>query len=152
MSKVLHISGIFLCLVCALVGGLACSPCNDLNSAFMDFVEANKSCQKDSDCMVVGGNGSCNCTPSLGSCYGNAISRSADRTQLDAFYRVFESCQDEMGGYCDCGSATGSECVSGRCRISGVNECLSWGEDRGYWPDDGPDGGSDGEADGGEED
>jgi hypothetical protein len=105
----------------------------------------------------VGGNGGCNCYPSLGSCVGNAISKSADRTQLDAFYRVFESCQDEMGAYCDCGSATGSECVSGRCRISGVSECNpmdGWP----YWGDDGgadegpPDGGSDGEADGGEED
>ncbi|MBW1809658.1 MAG: hypothetical protein JRJ87_15795 [Deltaproteobacteria bacterium] len=133
----------------------ACAPCGSLNSAFESFVESHKGCEKDDDCILIGGSYNCNCSPSLGACSGNPVNKSARGEKLDAFKRMLASCHDQLSHTCDCGYAKEVYCASGRCYARNIEGCSIDGGEPG-WQNDGfggePDGGTDDDPDGGEED
>jgi len=91
--------------------------CGKLQAAWLAFVAANRACETNADCVVVGGTGTCDCGPSLGEASGDAISKSASEGAGLYFDRYNECIASghHFGCTFDAGPARNLRCKSGTC-------------------------------------
>ena len=105
-------------------GGPETIPCDELESEFAGFVEANNQCETVADCILVGGTRSCDCAPSLGNGSGTGLNHSASNEAKHFIERYFSAeCKPIQTEECDTDKGD-LECVDGRCRVGIVN-CMS---------------------------
>lgn len=101
-------------------------PCSCLRDAWQVFVSNHRSCTESNQCRVVGGAGSCHCSPSLGEGSGDAIS-SDPQHRVGAFLERFEQCKVEapgtVGSVCDAAPARNVRCENGEC-VADSPSCL----------------------------
>jgi hypothetical protein len=97
--------------------------CENIESEFRRLVDANQACTQDSDCTLVGGTGSCNCTPVLGNGSGTAINENAAGTAVTYIDFFDSNCADSFGT-CDAAPASNLRCEEGVCRADSES-CLS---------------------------
>ena len=105
--------------------GVAAIPCSQLNAAWSAYVASNRACSTVADCRVVGGAGTCNCTPVLGNGSGVAISVSAQGNN-DYFSRLMVCTQQgyNVGSICDAAPARNLRCENGLCTADEAS-CLA---------------------------
>lgn len=112
--------------VCALVGCVASSTdgesCGGSADALSDFVEANKACERDADCVVVYEE----CLPRdhQEGCCAVSLRADYDPIVLEALAERVEMCGTGPGRDGDCGNCClqltmGSACTAGRCVAGG---------------------------------
>ncbi|MCA9524531.1 MAG: hypothetical protein KC609_26370 [Myxococcales bacterium] len=101
--------------------------CTDLLST-VDALEASiaATCQQDSDCILVGGNSSCDCNNILKRDSGVGVNKEAEATLL-ALWTTYQSatCDAQHMGICDALPIPGVACENFRCTTSLVGgSCL----------------------------
>ena len=101
-------------------------PCDQLVSAYSEFLASHRDCFSVDDCKVVGGAGTCNCAPTLGNGSGEAVSASA-ASDAYAYFGRAQICVQQglrMWAICDAAPATNLRCESGKCKADQAS-CLS---------------------------
>lgn len=98
--------------------------CEELAAEWRAFVDANRTCSEDADCIVVGGSQTCDCAPAIGAGSGDGIARDALDDARGLFDR-FRACIPlvDWPGTCDAAPARVS-CVGGSC-VASERSCLS---------------------------
>jgi hypothetical protein len=93
--------------------------CNDLQTAWGAFVEANNACEGAEQCIVIGGAGTCGCGRNLTQGSGDAISASA-RGLAEKYFTRYDACVaagHHFGCLWDAAPARTPRCESRRCKV-----------------------------------
>ena len=128
--------GTFLVAPCLFALGLsACGDCASARAEWQGLVKRADvlACTSDSDCILVGQTGTCDCSPSMA---GNGVAVNAAAYQaaggdkmLDNYYANCSG--DKTGWCCDCAPLSAIGCVNGQCAIVQDGRCGGGRQDGG---------------------
>lgn len=94
---------------CDSEGGVD-GPCADHEQAFVSFLEGNRACEADTDCVEVHGN----CGPDPDHCSGSYyLHESHDSAEYEVLGLKMTACSDRCGGCAQAGPP--GACIEGRC-------------------------------------
>jgi hypothetical protein len=106
--------------------------CGALQESWSAFVQANRACSTVSDCIVVGGAGTCDCGYNLGNGSGDAIAKSAlERSR--AYFTRYDECKAAGHNFAcvwDAAPHSNLRCESGSCTVT-QRSCIEFDSGRG---------------------
>lgn len=127
---------LFVVALLFVFGVSACGDCASARAEWQGLVKRAKvlACTSDSDCMLVGQTGTCDCSFSMA---GNGVAVNAAAYQAAGGDKMLENyyttCSgDKTGSWCcDCAPMSAIGCVNGQCAIVQVGRCGGGRQDGG---------------------